>query len=150
MKGLIFETFTSIKQQQDKILHSVNPSKKHILLNLIPQNSGFIGITKEPVRIDSQCKYAVVARGDASIYLRLPTRPGYQKNWDHSAGVMVIEEAGGRVSDIFGKVDFSIGRTLANNKGVVVTSGKFTMMLYQPFKNLGCTIKLKYVFFFIL
>ena len=38
---------------------------------------------------------------------------------------MVIEEAGGRVSDIFGeKLDFSIGRTLANNKGVVVTSGK--------------------------
>lgn len=85
-----------------------------------------LGITKEPVRIDSQCKYAVVARGDASIYLRLPTRPGYQeKIWDHGAGVMVIEEAGGRVSDIFGKkLDFSIGRTLANNKGVVVTSGK--------------------------
>ena len=85
-----------------------------------------MGIIKEPVRIDSQCKYAVVARGDASIYLRLPTRPGYQeKIWDHGAGVMVIEEAGGRVSDIFGeKLDFSIGRTLANNKGVVVTSGK--------------------------
>ena len=85
-----------------------------------------LGITKEPVRIDSQCKYAVVARGDASIYLRLPTRVGYQeKIWDHGAGVMVIEEAGGRVSDIFGKkLDFSIGRTLANNKGVVVTSGK--------------------------
>ena len=44
-----------------------------------------LGITKEPVRIDSQCKYAVVARGDASIYLRLPTRPGYQEKF----GIMV-------------------------------------------------------------
>jgi 3'(2'), 5'-bisphosphate nucleotidase len=84
-----------------------------------------LGIQNEAVRIDSQCKYAIVARGDASIYLRLPTRPGYQeKIWDHGAGVIVIEEAGGRVSDIFGaKLDFSLGRTLANNKGVVVTSG---------------------------
>ena len=84
-----------------------------------------LGIKKEPVRIDSQCKYAIVARGEASIYLRLPTRIGYQeKIWDHGAGVIVIEEAGGRVSDIFGrKLDFSLGRTLAKNKGVVVTSG---------------------------
>ena len=29
-----------------------------------------LGITAEPYRIDSQCKYAAVARGDASIYLR--------------------------------------------------------------------------------
>ena len=43
-----------------------------------------LGITKEPVRIDSQCKYAVVARGDASIYLRLPTRR-YQEKF----GIMV-------------------------------------------------------------
>ncbi|NOX59625.1 MAG: 3'(2'),5'-bisphosphate nucleotidase, partial [Planctomycetes bacterium] len=28
-----------------------------------------LGITADPVRIDSQCKYAVVARGDADIYL---------------------------------------------------------------------------------
>ena len=84
-----------------------------------------LGIVREAVRVDSQCKYAIVARGDASIYLRLPTRPGYQeKIWDHGAGVIVIEEAGGRVSDIFGReLDFSLGRTLANNKGVVVTSG---------------------------
>ena len=76
------------------------------------------------------------------IFVYQPDLAISKKIWDHGAGVMVIEEAGGRVSDIFGeKLDFSIGRTLANNKGVVVTSGKlYTMMLYQPFKNLGCTI----------
>ena len=86
-----------------------------------------LGITSEPYRIDSQCKYAAVGRGDASIYLRLPTRPGYvEKIWDHAAGVAVITEAGGRVTDIYGNsLDFSLGRTLAKNKGVIVSNGQF-------------------------
>ena len=86
-----------------------------------------LGITKEPYRMDSQCKYAAVARGDASIYLRLPTKKSYQeKIWDHAAGVCVIENAGGMVTDIHGKkLDFSLGRTLAQNSGVVVSNGQF-------------------------
>ena len=35
---------------------------------------GALGITAEPLRLDSQAKYAVVARGDASIYLRIAAR----------------------------------------------------------------------------
>jgi len=79
------------------------------------------------IRMDSQAKYAALARGDAPIYLRLPTRVGYEeKIWDHVAGVAVIEAAGGKVTDIHGKpLDFSIGRTLAKNSGIVATNGKF-------------------------
>ncbi len=86
-----------------------------------------LGITRPPFRIDSQCKYAAVARGDASIYLRLPTRKDYvEKIWDHAAGVAVVTEAGGAVTDVRGEpLDFSLGRGLSNNKGVVVTNGKF-------------------------
>ena len=84
-----------------------------------------LGITKESLRIDSQAKYAVVARGAADIYLRFPTRKDYQeKIWDHAAGSLVLSEAGGTVTDIFGRsLDFSLGRTLAHNKGVVATNG---------------------------
>ncbi|KAI8324695.1 3(2),5-bisphosphate nucleotidase HAL2 [Martensiomyces pterosporus] len=83
-----------------------------------------LGITKPSVRMDSQCKYAAVARGDADIYLRLPTSATYvEKIWDHGAGNIVIREAGGMVSDIHGKpLDFSIGRTLSANKGVVAAN----------------------------
>lgn len=83
-----------------------------------------LGITVPPHRIDSQCKYAAVARGDASIYMRLPTRKDYEeKIWDHAAGSIVVSEAGGRISDVTGKpLDFSLGRTLAHNNGVVVTN----------------------------
>ncbi|UCD29735.1 MAG: 3'(2'),5'-bisphosphate nucleotidase [Planctomycetota bacterium] len=85
-----------------------------------------LGVTAEPYRIDSQCKYAAVARGDASIYLRLPTKAGYQeKIWDHAAGWTVINQAGGQVTDVRGvPLDFSSGRTLRNNLGVVATNGK--------------------------
>ncbi len=83
-----------------------------------------LGIEAPPFRIDSQCKYAAVGRGDASIYLRLPTRKGYEeKIWDHAAGSMVVREAGGRVTDVCGaELDFSLGRTLSDNLGVIVTN----------------------------
>jgi len=85
-----------------------------------------LGITAEPLRMDSQAKYATVARGDAQIYLRLPTKADYQeKIWDHAAGLIVVEEAGGKVTDINGKpLEFTHGATLAANKGVVATNGK--------------------------
>ena len=39
---------------------------------------------------------------------------------------MVVEEAGGTVTDVTGKpLDFSLGRTLRDNKGVVATNGRF-------------------------
>ena len=86
-----------------------------------------LGIVAEPYRIDSQCKYAAVARGDASIYLRLPTRPGYrEKIWDHAAGKFVVEQAGGVVTDVDGApLDFRHGRRLEENRGIVATDGRF-------------------------
>ena len=91
------------------------------------QIASALGITRDPFRIDSQCKYLAVARGDADIYLRLPTRKGYQeKIWDHAGGVILVEEAGGCVTDIHGvPPEFDHGRTLSANEGMVVTNGKF-------------------------
>ena len=89
--------------------------------------AGQLGIVRAPFRIDSQCKYLAVAMGDADIYLRLPTRKGYQeKIWDHAGGILVVEEAGGTVTDIHGEApDFHHGATLAKNEGMVVTNGSF-------------------------
>jgi 3'(2'), 5'-bisphosphate nucleotidase len=82
-------------------------------------------ITEEPVRVDSQAKYAIVARGEAQIYLRLPTRKDYrEKIWDHAAGMIIVEEAGGRVTDVRGNdLDFGHGRKLEHNAGVIATNG---------------------------
>jgi len=86
-----------------------------------------LGDRAQSVRFDSQVKYAVLARGDAEVYLRLPNpeKPDYrEKIWDHAAGVLIVEEAGGRVTDMHGKaMDFSSGRQLQNNRGVIVSNG---------------------------
>ncbi|EIM23560.1 3(2),5-bisphosphate nucleotidase HAL2 [Wallemia mellicola] len=81
-----------------------------------------LNITKEPVRMDSQAKYCSISRGDGDIYLRLPVSASYEeKIWDHAPGRLLVAEAGGKVTDIHNKdLDFSLGRTLKNNKGVIV------------------------------
>ena len=85
--------------------------------------------------MDGQGKYAVLARGEAQLFTRLP-RAGYRENiWDVAAGrlrgmhtcalacarawackmracagALLVEEAGGRVSDLEGlPLDFSRG-----------------------------------------
>ncbi|KAI9306826.1 3',5'-bisphosphate nucleotidase [Cunninghamella echinulata] len=85
-----------------------------------------LGITRPSVRMDSQAKYCSIARGDGDIYLRLPTSKTYvEKIWDHASGNVLITEAGGVVSDVEGKpLDFSIGRTLSKNKGVIASNAK--------------------------
>jgi 3'(2'), 5'-bisphosphate nucleotidase len=84
-----------------------------------------IGIRTPPDRLDSQAKYAVVARGDASLYLRHSLNRDYrEKVWDHAAGVLITQEAGGKVTDVTGKpLDFSQGRELSANQGIVATNG---------------------------
>ena len=85
-----------------------------------------LGINLPPYRIDSQAKYAAVASGKASIYLRLPRSSEYrEKIWDHAAGAVIVEEAGGRVTDFSGNaLTFSSGRTLAGHRGILATNGR--------------------------
>jgi 3'(2'), 5'-bisphosphate nucleotidase len=86
-----------------------------------------VGITAPSIRMDSQAKYAAVAAGQAVLYLRLPSpkSPDYrEKIWDHAAGVLVVEEAGGRVTDMNGRpLDFASAPRFPNNRGVVVSNG---------------------------
>lgn len=99
----------------------------HTNQGLAAQLSEALGIAAEPVRMDSQAKYAAVSRGDAEIYLRSPNArtPDYRENiWDHAAGHLVVEEAGGRVTDVRGNaLDWSQGRRLENNTGVLASNG---------------------------
>ncbi len=98
-----------------------------------------LGGAGESARLDSQCKYAVVARGQADAYLRLPTRADYvEKIWDHAGGMLVAQEAGMIVSDIHGKsLDFSQGAGLKNNSGVICASPKYHDQVITAIKTLG-------------
>jgi 3'(2'), 5'-bisphosphate nucleotidase len=108
-----------------RVLRSVE--KSHTDADGIASVMTELSITAPPVEMDSQAKYAVLAAGGGEILLRLlsPSRPDYrEKIWDQAAGSIVIEEAGGRISDVDGlDLDFSRGRTLAANRGVLATNG---------------------------
>ncbi len=86
-----------------------------------------MGMNTEPVPMDSQAKYAALAAGRAEMQIRLlsPSRPDYkEKIWDHAAGTLVLEEAGGRVTDLHGApLDFTQGRSLTVNTGLLATNG---------------------------
>lgn len=85
-----------------------------------------VEIDAPSLRMDSQAKYAAVARGEAVLYLRLPPANGHryaEKIWDHAAGSLLVEEAGGRVTDMHGKpLDFRSDSLLRRNQGVVVSN----------------------------
>lgn len=102
-----------------------------------------LGITAPPIRMDSQAKYGLVARGEADVYLRLPNpnTPDYrEKVWDHAAGVILIEEAGGRVTDIQGRpLQFGLGDKLRENTGVVATNGLIHQHVLQALVGLSRT-----------
>ena len=95
--------------------------------------SKLLGIVKPAKRLDSQAKYVVVAGGDADIYLRLPSGRRYVENiWDHAAGMLIVEEAGGQVTDTKGTpLDFNHGYQLSQNLGVVVSNGALHLRLLQ-------------------
>ncbi|PRQ31394.1 putative 3'(2'),5'-bisphosphate nucleotidase [Rosa chinensis] len=84
-----------------------------------------VGLRKKPMRVYSMVKYAAIARGDAELFMKF-ARTGYkEKIWDHAAGVVIVEEAGGVVTDAGGRpLDFSKGPYLEGlDRGIIVCSG---------------------------
>jgi 3'(2'), 5'-bisphosphate nucleotidase len=89
--------------------------------------AALLGVQAAPVRMDSQAKSVLLAAGEGELIVRLlsPRHPDYaEKIWDQAAGALLVEEAGGRVTDLTGaRLDFSAGRTLDRNLGVVASNG---------------------------
>jgi len=86
-----------------------------------------LNVQAEPVLMDSQAKYAVLASGEGDLIIRLlsPAKPNYREMiWDQAAGSLIVEEAGGRITDLTGKpLDFTTGRNLTNNRGILASNG---------------------------
>jgi len=100
----------------------------HTNVSQVDEFARALGVQAEPVRMDSQAKYALLASGRGDLLLRLlsPSKPDYrEKIWDQAAGSLVVEEAGGQISDLHGKaLNFSAGRTLRHNRGILASNGR--------------------------
>ncbi|CAN8252823.1 unnamed protein product [Cochlearia groenlandica] len=85
-----------------------------------------MGVRKQPMRVYSMVKYAAIARGDAEVFMKFAQSSYKEKIWDHAAGVVIVEEAGGVVTDAGGRnLDFSKGVYLEGlDRGIIACSGQ--------------------------
>ncbi|CAK9877655.1 unnamed protein product [Sphagnum jensenii] len=138
MQPMIFDGTTfrqSVAPQLVSVSGIVDPAQARFCEPVEKSNSSHsftagladtLGLRKQPLRVYSMAKYAAVARGDAEIFMKF-ARAGYkEKIWDHAAGVLIVQEAGGVVTDAGGRpLDFSKGRRLEGlDRGIIACSGK--------------------------
>lgn len=81
-----------------------------------------LGAGWNPIHVYStQLRYITLALGVSDVVLRTPLPSDAPPHiWDHAGGVMVFEEAGGKVTDLNGKsLVFTAGRDLTENFGLI-------------------------------
>lgn len=121
-----------------RLLRSVEA--EHTDVALTDALARLLKIQAAPILMDSQAKYAVLAAAGGDLLVRLPSphAPGYrEKIWDQAAGSLVVEEAGGRITDAAGKaLDFRAGRTLSRNCGVLASNGRLHPALLEALARL--------------
>lgn len=86
-----------------------------------------LGIVKPALLMDSLAKYAVLAGGGADLLFRFPSPDQPDRHewiWDQAPGAIIVEEAGGTVTDLRGNpLEFWRGRQLSANFGVLLSNG---------------------------
>ena len=111
--------------KQARLLRSF--AAEHTNVAMVDQLVAALGSHHPPLLMDSAAKYAVLAVGDGDLLFRLISlqKPDYVENiWDQAAGSIIVEEAGGKVSDLTGRdLDFGLGRQLTDNLGVLASNG---------------------------
>lgn len=99
------------------------------------------GVKASPLILDSQAKYALLAAGSGDVSLRLLSekQPNYkEKIWDQAAGALIVQEAGGCITDLDGKdLDFSTGRLLSNNRGILASNGLLHESALENLRRIG-------------
>lgn len=133
-----------------QVSDSVLPGEAHMLrsyesahtdVDKMEQLVEELGLRAPPVLMDSSAKYALLATGKGDLIFRLvtPFRPDYtEKIWDHAAGSLIVEEAGGRVTDLRGlALDFSLGRLLEGNIGVLASNGHLHEIALEALAKVG-------------
>jgi 3'-phosphoadenosine 5'-phosphosulfate (PAPS) 3'-phosphatase len=130
VKSLNEKTIQKIKVNQfntiAEILYTESFDNSHININIHKQIADILNIIKCPLKIDSQIKYSLVASGDVSLYLKIPRPNDYKEYiWDNAAGQLIVEEAGGAVTDLSGnEIYYEKTDKLMKNSGIIA-SNKF-------------------------
>jgi 3'(2'), 5'-bisphosphate nucleotidase len=123
--GVDGDDATEVPQASDsldgELVVTISVESGHTRVDHVDELVRRLGRPARMVRCDSQAKYALVTRGQAHVYLRVPTKPDrFEMIWDHASGVAIATRAGMRVTDLRGRaLDFSSPPTLVRNYGIV-------------------------------
>ncbi len=117
----------SSRTEPDEMIAAQSFERAHASKSRMARARELAGLAEARLlELDSMEKYALVACGEADLYMRLP-REGSRyahKIWDHVAGVALVQAAGGTVTDLDGSpLDFSQGATLPN-AGMIISNGQ--------------------------
>lgn len=125
--GAVQQVFASKTTDQAKVRILESVEKSHASQDRMERVRVLAGLGDATLeRIDSQEKYARIAAGDGELYLRLPRLNSENRHmiWDHAAGAALVYASGGIVTDIDGSpLDFTQGRLMAKNQGMIVSNG---------------------------
>jgi 3'(2'), 5'-bisphosphate nucleotidase len=128
-----------IEPSEAVVLRSYESS--HTNVEQMTKLMSFLDVKEEPIRLDSLAKYALLALGKGDLLFRLIS-PGarhyHEKIWDQAAGMLVVEEAGGRITDLDGRrLDFSTGRLLEKNRGILASNGSLHEIALTAVRETG-------------
>ncbi|XP_015956291.1 PAP-specific phosphatase HAL2-like [Arachis duranensis] len=107
-------TFCETVEKANPISHSFTQGLAHT-----------VGLRKQPLKVYSMAKYAAIAHGDAEAFMKF-AKAGYKERiWDHAAGFIIMQEAGGMVTDARGSpLNFSKGLDIEGiDRGIVASCG---------------------------
>ena len=125
--GGLGEKVTVSRRGPHEFVAAQSFEKRHASKSRMRRARELAGLGKARVReLDSMEKYALVACGDADLYMRLPPAGSRyaHKIWDHAAGTALVLQAGGQVTDLDGSpLDFSQGEEMPN-VGMIVSNGQ--------------------------
>lgn len=88
---------------------------------------------REFTSLGSSLKVGKISSGEAEIYF---TSTNKIKEWDTCASYCIILEAGGNMTDIFGKPLFYNNENVNHENGILVTNGLVHDMIVKKYKKL--------------
>ncbi|MFX1572929.1 MAG: inositol monophosphatase family protein [Promethearchaeota archaeon] len=127
--------FKSIKvSNQDNLEESTLCRSLHYDKPWVEEFAKLVGIKKK-IQIDSMSKFCKVADGSADIYLK-PIDEIHSYSWDFSPGVLIVKEAGGKISDLNGApVRFLRDKLICDAPGLVASNSNLHFNIIENLRK---------------
>lgn len=131
----LFTTPSDIAVERRRLVQNKFVAKKDLVLcrSFEPSHSNrafgekvlkCLGSSVPPISIDGQGKYALIARSQAHLYLRISPQGIDHKDklWDHAPGSLLVEESGGCICSVAdaSPIHFSDTPFIQHNGGIAV------------------------------